>query len=166
MSTSNLKKHFHLVSLETFLYICAMISQSDQIIIRLLHIGNQLLKSGNRITAESGLNQQQFVVLNYIVSYQPVNQNQICSGLILEKSNISKIISKLERFGYIQIRGSLSDQRSMVIESTPKGKECVRRLTKTMHEYNERLLKDLSEEEAELVLGLLNRISARFVKPE
>ena len=48
------------------------------------------MREGNRIANKFNINQQQFVVLNHILYYQPVSQNQICSGLFFEKSNLSK----------------------------------------------------------------------------
>jgi DNA-binding MarR family transcriptional regulator len=95
-----------------------MKNERKELIVNLLRIGAFLQRNGNCILHEFNINQQQFVVLNHIFRNQPVNQSNICSNLLFEKSNISKIISKLESLKYIDQRKSGDDKRSTVITCT------------------------------------------------
>ena len=107
------------------------------------------MREGNRIASKFDLNQQQFVVLNYIKHHQPVSQNQICSGLLYEKSNISKIIKKLETLGYISISKSVNDGRTSIIECTKKGKEIIKIALKEYDDFNNLFLDGLSVDQLE-----------------
>lgn len=131
----------------------------NQIVINLLRISAYLIREGNRIVSQYNLNQQQFVVLNYIMHNQPVSQNQICSGLIFEKSNISKIIKKLESLNYISVNKSANDGRTSIIESTKKGKDIIKIALKKFNDFNDHFLDEVSDdtiENALLVTEIIN----------
>ncbi len=49
-----------------------MDEKSNQIVISLLGLGAFLIREGNRVVADMGLNQQQYVVLNHIHAKGPV----------------------------------------------------------------------------------------------
>ena len=82
-----------------------------RIVFNFLRIGAFLYREGNRIVSEYGLNQQQFVVLKYISRHQPINQKEIYSHLLFEKSNLSKIIKKLKNLDLIKKETDLNDSR-------------------------------------------------------
>ncbi len=88
----------------------------------LLKIGSDLHRLGNSITGKYGLNQQQFVVLSEIISRSPINQKQLVGGLVIEKSNLSKIVKKLNTIGLIRITSSQEDGRTTLLSPTKKGK--------------------------------------------
>ena len=85
--------------------------QKTQIVKSLLRLGVFLQREGNRIVSDFGLNQQQLVVLKEIQEKGPVSQREICSELLLEKSNVSKIVGKLYSQGYITVSHSERDNR-------------------------------------------------------
>ena len=132
----------------------------NKIIINLLRINAYLMREGNRIANKFKINQQQFVVLNYILHNQPVSQNQICSGLLYEKSNISKIIKKLETLKYINVNKSVSDRRSTIIECTKKGKEIVKIALHEFNDFNNQFLNGLSDGEVNNALNVTEVINS------
>ena len=87
----------------------------------LLKIGSGLHRNGDRIAGEYGLNQQQFVVLTEIIDRGPINQKQLIGGLVIEKSNLSKIVKKLKSLGFIRITPSPEDGRATLLSVTKKG---------------------------------------------
>ena len=103
--------------------------KASTIVRGLLRLGSDLHRLGDKITMEYGLNQQQFVVLSEIVDRGPINQKQLVGGLVIEKSNLSKIVKKLKTLGLIKISSSPEDGRSTLLSVTRKGKtiweECV-----------------------------------------
>lgn len=117
------------------------------------------MREGNRIAIKFNINQQQFVVLNYILHNQPVNQNQICSGLLFEKSNLSKIIKKLETLKYIDVNKSISDGRSTIIECSKRGKEIVKKALQEFNDFNNQFLNELSDEQVNNVLNVTEVIN-------
>ena len=131
----------------------------NQIVINLLRINAYLMREGNKIAGKFKINQQQFVVLNYIIRNQPVSQNQICSGLLFERSNISKIIKKLEIMKYIDVSKSNNDGRTAIIECTKKGKEIIKLALKEFNDFNNQFLNELSSDQVENAFNITEVIN-------
>ncbi len=130
----------------------------NQLVIGLLRAGAFLQREGNRITAPFGLHQQQFVVLNFITNREPLSPHQICSGLLYEKSNVSKIIKKLEKMELIKISNSATDKRVNIIESTKDGKKVVAKVNQHFNEFNQQLLNGYSDKEVNETLIFMNKL--------
>ncbi len=134
-------------------YLCIVINNNkimvkkDKIVFNFLLIGAFLYREGNRILNEFGLNQQQFVVLKYISSRQPINQKEIHSHLLFEKSNLSKIIKKLENLELIKKTPGLNDSRYSLLTIKQKGKIIVKKAIKKIEIYNTELLENFSGKE-------------------
>ncbi len=137
-----------------------MDEKSNQIVISLLRLGAFLTREGNRVVADVGLNQQQYVVLNYIYAREPVCQKEICSSLLFEKSNVSKIIKKLTDLSFIEKGTSSDDGRIHKLTLTKKGKEIINICNDRFNCWNERWLKSLSEEERLLAIVTLKRLGS------
>ncbi len=135
-----------------------MDKKSNQIVISLLGLGAFLIREGNRVVADMGLNQQQYVVLNHIHAKGPVCQKEICSSLLFEKSNVSKIIKKLTALSFIEKGSSSEDARINRLEITKKGEETVEICNTRFNNGNERWLESLSEEERLLAVVTLKRL--------
>ena len=136
-----------------------MLNDKNKIIVNLLRIGAYLLREGNRIAEKHGINQQQFVVLNFISENELVNQKEICSNLLYEKSNVSKIIKRLEKRGLIEKKSSSGDLRYSHIYITAKGQKMVNEGIEDFNEFNNELLKNLSEKEVEVTLKTLQLLN-------
>lgn len=137
-----------------------MENEKNKIIVNLLRIGAYLLREGNRIAEKYGINQQQFVVLNFINENELVSQKEICSSLLYEKSNVSKIIKRLVKIGLVEKKSSSGDLRYSHINITPKGQKVINEGIADFNEFNEELLSELSDNEINYVLettSLLNK---------
>ncbi len=128
------------------------------IIKKLLQTGTYLQKTGTRITMMSGLSQQQFVVLNEIVEKGPVNQKQLVGELLLEKSNVSKIVTKLKSEELISISISSVDGRETILKSTIKGNALWKKIINKLNESSINWLAPLNEEEIDSALTSLEVI--------
>ena len=138
------------------------VAQETEIIKGILRLGTFLHREGSRLLSELGLNQQQFVVLKEIQEKGSVSQKEICSDLLLEKSNVSKIIKKLESERLIKIVFSHEDNRISLLTTTKNGKKIINRGMQLLNEWNKKLLESLSEKDmkhAVYVLGKLEAIS-------
>lgn len=122
-------------------------TDKGKIVFNLLRIGAFLFREGNRIVSEYGLNQQQFVVLKYISSHQPINQKEIYSHLLFEKSNLSKIIKKLEKLELIKKETDSNDSRYSLLTIKSKGGIIIEKAMNKFETYNSELLENYSEEE-------------------
>ncbi len=135
--------------------------REDKIVASLVSIGAYLQREGNRLVAELGINQQQFVVLRTIAKNEPIKQKDICSRLLLEKSNLSKIVKKLVHLDLISISESGEDSRVTLLLVTDAGKTIIDQGMERFHQWNLNWLKLLSETEllhSELALDKLERL--------
>lgn len=126
----------------------------------LFRLESALHRNGDRITAEYGLNQQQFVVLSEIVDRGPINQKRLVGELVIEKSNLSKIVKKLRALGFIEIEPSSEDGRATLLSVTPKGRDVWRECMEKFDAWQSRWVAPLSEEEVSQTLRVLERLKA------
>ncbi len=128
------------------------------IVTNLLEIGVYLHRVGNRIASEFDLNQLQFVVLNEIVKKTEINQKQLVSDLIFEKSNVSKIIKKLKSLDYIEVSRSNKDGRITVITVTDKGKNIWDLCMEKFNAWNRNWVKTLKKDDIDNMKKVLDQI--------
>ena len=134
--------------------------QKTQIVKSLLRLGVFLQREGNRIVSDFGLNQQQLVVLKEIQEKGPVSQREICSELLLEKSNVSKIIGKLYSQGYITVSHSERDNRRSILTVTAKGNSILDRCMERLNQWNSEWLRPMSARELNNTVGILSRLES------
>ncbi len=134
--------------------------QIIQIVQHSLRLGAYLQREGNRILHDFDLNQQQFIVLKRIEEKGPLSQKSICSDLLFEKSNISKITGKLISLNLVSMSYSADDNRVSVLTITGKGKNVVVACMKKLNQWNSKWLTPLSKEEASQTLTVLNKLNA------
>ena len=136
------------------------IKQKTQIVKSLLRLGVFLQREGNRIVSDFGLNQQQLVVLKEIQEKGPVSQREICSELLLEKSNVSKIVGKLYSQGYITVSHSERDNRRSILTVTAKGNSILDRCMERLNQWNSEWLRPMSARELNNTVGILSRLES------
>ncbi len=125
----------------------------------LLLIGVYLGRQGDRIAATIGLNQQQFVVLKIVEERGPLMQKDICSELLLEKANVSKMVGKLERQGLVRVSAAPADGRATMIEATAKGRRAVENVIGRFNVWNKAWLGEMGQRELEAALEVVGRLS-------
>ncbi len=131
---------------------------SHKIVRTLLQLGGVLYKTGNRITEPFGLNQQQFILLNEIVEKESISQKELVAELLLEKSNVSKMVKKLHRKELISISKSPYDMRTTLLESTEKGKHVRSECMNNLNTWNKGCFGELDREDAESALAILENL--------
>ena len=136
----------------------------NSIVASLLRLGAYLIREGNRLCEDCGLTQQQFVVLRFIGNHGPISQRKICSGLVFEKSHVSKIIKKLRALEVVEIIQSEKDLRVKLIVITDKGNQITNRMMSIFEAWNQNWLKDLTPFELGHTDLTLRRLS-ELVKP-
>lgn len=140
------------------------ITAEHQIVRDLLLVGVFLQKTGNRIARDFGLTQQQFAVLYEIANQDAVNQKHLVGALLLEKSNVSKIVNFLQSRGLIRISVSAEDARATWLSITRKGKNTVSDCMKALHAWNKMWLEPLNEKEIVSAGKILGRLKGLIRK--
>lgn len=130
-----------------------------QIVKQLLLLGAFLQREAGRLLTDYGLNQQQFVVLKEIQEKGPINQKELCSFLLFEKSNVSKIVKKLETDGLIRTASAPGDSRVTLLSITKKGNAVVQQCMERLNRWNAEWLGALSEKELTRIGAALDALS-------
>lgn len=128
------------------------------IVRNLLRLGSALHRNGDRIAGEYGLNQQQFVVLTEILDRGPINQKQLIGEMIIEKSNLSKIVKKLKTLGLIKSSSSPDDGRATLLSATPKGRNVWEECIEKLYEWQANWVSPLTKEEINHTIKILERL--------
>ena len=140
--------------------IIKLIMESTEITIvkKLLLLGTFLQREGNRILQNFGLNQQQFVVLKEIHERGPISQKNICSRLLFEKSNVSKIIKKLAASGLIKVTPLSEDNRVCSLVINKKGNVLIEKCMVQLNNWNVEWLNSFSENELKQAVKMLDKL--------
>ena len=137
-----------------------MQDERTQIVKKLLVLGAFLQREASRITSDYGLTQQQFVVLKTVEDMGPLCQKDICCSLLYEKSNVSKIIKKLEKDKLLVISRGPQDNRVSSLKVTAEGRKILRGGMERFNEWNSSWLEILSEREIKGALEVLERLAS------
>ncbi len=107
---------------------------------------------------ELEIGQQEFVVLHAISIGGPVSHTQICSGLLFEKSNVSKIVCRLIDRGLVEASSSDADGRLRLLRVSAEGRRKVERGLAVFDLWNTDWLASLSEAELAATSKTLKRL--------
>ncbi len=136
-----------------------MEAEKIKIVKNLLRLGVFLQREGNRLLNEFKLNQQQFVVLKEIQERGPLSQKDICSELLFEKSNVSKIVKKLALNKLVNMTCSSEDNRISLLIITERGNNIVEQCMMRLDQWNMDWLKSLSKKEIKQAAKMLDRLN-------
>ena len=108
-----------------------------------------------------GLNMYQAMSLLYIAQYgnlRDVNQRSIERYLYLSNPGVSKIVSFLEKEGYVIRASDPKDSRSYLLRATDIGMEFAEELNVVLMEADREILSPLTVKEQETLMKLLSKI--------
>jgi DNA-binding MarR family transcriptional regulator len=96
---------------------------------------------------ESGLGLQECRVIGVVGAYGSISFKVLCELAELEKSNGSRMVSRLIEQGFIERHEDPSDQRSFFVAPTPAGRKLRREIHRSAQERNDAWLSVLSTEQ-------------------
>ena len=93
-----------------------------------------------------------------ICSCPGISQDQLAGRICINKSNVARQAAILEEDGFIIRKPSLADKRVMELYPTEKTLELLPKITAITSCWEQCLTKDMTEEEIELVIRILERM--------
>lgn len=90
-----------------------------------------------------------------------VSQEELADIIFVNKSNVTRQLSILEKKGYVTREKSPTDGRKSVIYPTEKAKNVYPEIVSILQEWNNQLLEGFSEEEKEILSRSLPEIMNR-----
>ena len=138
-------------------------AQSIELVNDLALIGMFLQRVGNRQVRAYRLNQSQFTVLGEIVRNRDLQQKDITGELLLEKSNLSKIIDKLEGMSLVTTRTPEHDGRAVVLNATEAGRQLYRECSQSLDQLKTVFTAALDDVELTELAGAARRLKELVV---
>lgn len=128
---------------------------------RLLYMGTIAVKKylENRLRPY-GLTAEQFQVLRNLQEDLGMTQNEICE--IVEKSpaNMTRILDRLEKKGYLQRRDNPEDRRSSLVFLTDQGLELMDLVRTEISDFDAKVTKGIPGDQLQTMRDVVKKIQA------
>jgi len=108
---------------------------------------------------EYGLKQTEFDTLTQLfLSDRPLIQSELKKRLLTTKGNVSQMLAKMEKKGFVRREGDTKDRRCQLVTLTPKGSDFLepvfeRHVTRIMKFFS-----PLTDLEKEILLNILKKV--------
>jgi DNA-binding MarR family transcriptional regulator len=102
----------------------------------------------------------QCYALDALVRRELMTLNDLAAALSLDKSTASRVVTTLERKGYVARATHPRDRRAVLLTATTAGRRLVERIVGDLVEEKKRLLAEFPEEVRELAAELIQRLTA------
>jgi DNA-binding MarR family transcriptional regulator len=93
-----------------------------------------------------GLSRSEWRVVAHLSQQPSVSVREIAAQAELDKSKVSRAVSRLETQGYVTKESSPADRRLVVLALTEKGRQMVATLTPIAEAYQQEVLSDLASD--------------------
>ena len=107
---------------------------------------------------ESGLTNQQIMVIKLIAHNKQVNISQLCEEMSLSKGTISGIVARLEKADYVKKIKDEKDKRNTYVAFSDKGYEFVKNFIEEINGSFDKVFENFTEEEVKQVKDALTKL--------
>ncbi|WP_206951464.1 MarR family winged helix-turn-helix transcriptional regulator [Trinickia acidisoli] len=111
-----------------------------------------------------GLTRAQSHVLAYLTWQGEMNQARLAEFLEITPISLTRLLDRMEGYGWVERVASGDDRRAFVIRLTRKARSMFPRVLKVGDEVAEEGLRGLSLAERETLIRLLQRVRGNFVE--
>ncbi|MFG1287420.1 MarR family winged helix-turn-helix transcriptional regulator [Xanthobacter versatilis] len=105
-----------------------------------------------------GVTRAQWWVIAHLSRRDGMVQTELATILDVGKASLGAVIDRLEKSGLIERRPHPSDRRAKSIFMTQKARDLVSQMQAAEREYNDLILRELSEADRDQLLLLLERV--------
>ena len=107
---------------------------------------------------ESGLTNQQIMVIKLIAHNKQVNISQLCEEMSLSKGTISGIVARLEKADYVKKIKDEKDKRNTYVAFSDKGFEFAKNCIEEINGSFDKVFENFTEEEVKQVKDALTKL--------
>ncbi|WP_236669140.1 MarR family winged helix-turn-helix transcriptional regulator [Aquimarina mytili] len=133
---------------------------SRRAIVNLLYTENWVMDKINIELKAYDISLQQFNVLRILQGQKdkPANLSTIQERMVSKMSNTTRLVDKLINKGYAKRITCKSNRRKVEISITEEGKNFLKKVSPIMADFENRITKNLSKEDLNLLNKLLNKL--------
>ena len=107
---------------------------------------------------ESGLTNQQIMVIKLIAHNKQVNISQVCEEMSLSKGTVSGIVARLEKADYVKKIKYEKDKRNTYVAFSDKGVEFAKNFIEEINGSFDKVFENFTEEEVNQVKDALTKL--------
>jgi DNA-binding MarR family transcriptional regulator len=133
--------------------------------ISLVLTGELFAKEGDRLLRPFGLTDSQFnvlMLLKYQTDREGINQTQLGRMLLVNRSNVTGLIDRMEQAGWVSRRDQADDRRVKLVALTPAGRKLLDRAEKVYFERVDKVVGTLKAGELQTLCSMLETLRARL----
>lgn len=133
----------------------------SQIVRTIFRIHNLLVRHGNseQLAGAYGLSQQQWTLLSVLAeAEQGIKMTDLGKILLVTKANMTGMIDRLERCGYVRRKSDAKDRRITYVVIEEKGRHFLQEIQQAKKVFLEGVFRSFSEEEQRQLLDMLQRM--------
>ncbi len=114
-----------------------------------------------------GLSVSEWRTMSVLHDFEPLSAKEIVSRSSMDKVNVSRSISSLQKSKFLERHVDPTDRRRVLLRLTPAGKQVMRELIPKILEVERELLKGLNHNERETLVQLMRKVSlnAHAIQP-
>jgi DNA-binding MarR family transcriptional regulator len=134
-------------------------TSSYQALLALVKLGGVLRKAGDRYLGAYGLTQCQFNVLMVLKHHYPAGctQTELCRRLLVNGSNMTTLVRRVEARGLIRRGGDPDDERAWRVELTDKGARLFQQVERVYYRWIASIMAVHSDRERKRLFRQLER---------
>ena len=129
--------------------------------------GAMIAKEGDRLLRSFALTDSQFnilMLLKYQVEKGEINQTRLGQMLLVNRSNVTGLIDRMEKAGWVERVGESGDRRVKRIKVTAAGRRLVERAEKVYFTRVEQVMGTLNADERCKLCQMLERLREKIRK--
>ncbi|RJP30169.1 MAG: MarR family transcriptional regulator [Candidatus Omnitrophota bacterium] len=138
---------------------------AQEAVLNIVLTGALLSKEGDRLFRPMGLTDAQFNVL-MLLKYQSengeMNQTALGSMLLVNRSNVTGLIDRMEQAGWVKRTAQTDDRRVNLVRITAAGLEILEQAENVYFQRLEEVMSDLNDKERYQLCNALERIRAKL----
>lgn len=123
---------------------------------------NRLIIQEMSIREMEGLAPSHGDILSALFEYSSLTMKELAQKINKDKSTVTALVNKLLNLGYIERTRDLTDSRIVYITLTEKGKNLKSDFKEISEKLIERVYKDISKNDQEVVISILTKIENNF----
>ena len=107
----------------------------------------------------------QYSVLLALSRSGPVQMNKLSEHMLVAPANVTGLVDRMERKGYVRRKRNEKDRRLYMIEETEKGSRIFKSISSRFRKYAGNLGSTLTQEERVSTLAALRKVRMEVEKP-
>lgn len=131
----------------------------DSLDFKLVRVVNKLRCQIGRQLKHLDVTSEQWVVLARLWEQDGLNQKELAEKILKDQANMTRILDKVVKKGWVQRLDALDDRRAYHLYLTTEGKRVVETTYPLVGQMKEKLANRLTDQEIKTLMSLLDKMS-------